>query len=116
MIDRSMLTDLAGLSSDRLPFKYSEYGRLVSTGLASFGIAAADSEEEAPSIGYALSQAGERLRKILRREFRSHVEEFQAGAPLRHFIIDPFADQQNQEPNKARMATPTSPSVLGVST
>lgn len=100
MINRSMLTDLAGLSSDRLPFKYSEYGRLVSTGLASFGISPADSDDETPSIGYGLSGAGERLRKILRREFREHVEELRAGGPLRHFFIDPFAGPQDQEPNK----------------
>lgn len=94
MIDRSMLTDLIGLSSDQLPFKYSEYGRLVSTGLASFGIAAAQFGEDAPTIGYKLSEGGERLRKILRREFRNHVEEFRAGGPLIHFMVNPFADQQ----------------------
>jgi hypothetical protein len=101
VIDRSMLSDLSGLVADRQPFKYSEYGRLVSTGLASFGISPADVGEDTPSIGYKISEVGARLRRILRREYREYIEEVRAGGPLRHFFIDPFESSKKRKTEQA---------------
>jgi hypothetical protein len=92
VIDRSMLTDLHLIAEKKR--QNLDFGRLVSSGLADFGIEPAINEHEEPSIGYKLSSVAEKIARIMAGEYREHIEEIRAGGPLRHFFheepIDPF--------------------------
>jgi hypothetical protein len=90
VIDRSMLSDLRSISQKRK--QGLDYDRLVSTGLATFGIEPNFTDEEAPTIGYKLSNVAKKVSRIMRSEHREHVDEIRARGPLRHFFKDPPID------------------------